>query len=157
MAIITTLLLIIIVWVVLLRLQDRQTPVVLQQLAKQLAGSHAVDCGTSTDAGTAVESETQFFKVNACAVKAFQNHQNFYAYFEHDELGFFKMGTGIVDCDYVIRTPQGKFKMIRWKRHANKNSQQPVTWTQKDLSNVHVTTWGYPGYQPILKYSDDQF
>jgi hypothetical protein len=146
-----------IVYSILLRQHDRRTPAALQQIVNQLAGPNAINCGRSVYSGNTLQDEKEFFKVHACSVKAFKEKKTFSVFFEHDKFGFFNMMFGLVDCDYVIYIPSGEFKLIRWTQKGERITQNSVIWSMQSLNNVHVTTWGYPGYEPILHYKDDQF
>lgn len=137
--------------------QNRLTPVALQRMALTLAGTNAINCGKSAYTGNATQDEKNFFKVHACAVKAFDEEKNFVVFFEHEKFGFFNMLFGLVDCDYVIHTPTGEYKLLSWTQVGTKIFHTPVKWSIKNLNHVHVSTWGYPGYEPILRYKDNQF
>lgn len=152
--------LIIIVWILysfLYLRQNRMTPVELERMAITLAGKDAVNCGKTAYTGNAIQDEKNFFKVHACAVKVFDQNKNFVAFFEHEKFGFFNMLFGLVECDYVIHSPTGEYKLLTWTQVGTKIVNNPVKWSIKDLDQVHVSTWGYPGYEPILHYKDNQF
>jgi hypothetical protein len=138
------------------RPRDLRTPSQLGDLARKLAGPHAIDCGRSLSTGDIIRDEKQFFKVHACAAKAFEKGNNFYIFFEHEEFGFIQSLFKTVDYDYVIYSPDGRVKLIRWKQSDEKITQTPVAWSLREVDNAYVGTWGYPGNEPIFRYSGDR-
>ena len=127
--------------------KNQLTPSQLKKFAKQLAGPKAIDCGRS------VSGESNYFKVEACAVNAFRNKQPFYVYTELERQGGISFLLPLVlNCDYVILNSKGEILLLRWNRRLSEIGNHPVRWELKPLYNMQVRKWGWPSDDFYLDY-----